>query len=989
MTPQLAAELRSSQTGGAPLGAAVRKDMEPRFRADFSGVRIHTDARAGALSRKVRARAFTTGHHIFFAPGQYNPGSPAGRELLAHELVHTIQQGAAPQQRKPVVQRSQDPTVSQRTPVHIQRLGLSDALDYFADKANVIPGFRMFTIVLGVNPINMSSVARSAANILRALIELLPMGGLITQALDSSGIFDQAGAFVEEQIASLGLVGSSIKQAVTDFLDSLSWSDIFDLGGVWERAKSIFTTPIRRIIDFATGLVSGIVELVKDAILMPIAHLAEGTEGWNLLKAVLGRDPITGDAYPRTAENLIGPFMKLIGQDEIWENMKKANAIPRAFAWFQGALSGLMSFVSQIPDLFVSAFTSLELIDIVLIPRAFAKVAGVFGGFLGQFFSWAGSTIFNLLEIIFDVVSPGAFGYVKKTGAALKSILQNPLPFVGNLVKAAKLGFQNFAGRFLTHLKNGLINWLTEAMTGVYIPKALTLLEFGKFALSVLGISWTNIRAKLVKALGPSGETIMKVLEAGFDIVKALITGGPAAAWEVIKEKLNDLKDSIVSGITSMVVEVVVTKAIPKLIAMFIPGAGFISAILSIYDTIMVFVQKISQIIQVVRGFIDSIVAIASGAIGAAAARVEGILANLLSLAIAFLAGFAGLGKVADKVLGIVKKIQAKVDKAIDAAIAWIVGKAKAFVGKVKSAAKALFNWASAKSGFSDDDGQGHTVFVKAGSGAPKLTIATEPMAAERFLDFYLGKRGKDFEKNNKDKISAVRTAITAADGVISQIDAAIKAGKDEAALAPLQQQLLQKNVAVSSALSQLIGSDASFVKAKEKYLLEGLTGTYGSIPKPTGDDMTADHQPQAAVLEAAATFDYFSDTGELVKRAAGRAHAGYAINLHVIRHKAGATYGSKGKATKTAFLNRVKPLVQGKKAADQRRIVVGEIRADLKRDVKSMKSVAAPSSGFWTDMDKLGLKKDQKKDLITEVSGRLLAGEAQMENQDLDSLAG
>ncbi|MFM8360379.1 MAG: hypothetical protein ACKOET_17660, partial [Verrucomicrobiota bacterium] len=381
-----------------------------------------------------------------------------------------------------------------------------------------------------------------------------------------------------------------------------------------------------------------------DAILLPIAHLAEGTEGWNLLKAVLGRDPITGDAYPRTAETLIGPFMKLIGQDEIWENMQKANAIPRAFAWFQGALSGLMGFVSQIPDLFVSAFTSLELIDIVLIPRAFAKVAGVFGGFLGQFVSWAGSTLFNLLEIIFDVVSPGAFAYVKKTGAALRSILQNPLPFVGNLVKAAKLGFQNFAGRFLTHLKKGLINWLTGAMTGVYIPKALSLLEFGKFALSVLGISWANIRAKLVKAFGPSGELIVKGLETAFDIVVALVTGGPAAAWNIIKDKLSTLKDTIVSGITTMVDEIVVTKAIPKLIAMFIPGAGFISAILSIYDTIMVFVQKISQIIQVVRGFIDSIVAIASGAIGAAAARVEGILSNLLSLAIAFLAGFAGLG---------------------------------------------------------------------------------------------------------------------------------------------------------------------------------------------------------------------------------------------------------------------------------------------------------------------------------------------------------
>jgi hypothetical protein len=127
----------------------------------------------------------------------------------------------------------------------------------------------------------------------------------------------------------------------------------------------------------------------------------------------------------------------------------------------------------------------------------------------------------------------------------------------------------------------------------------------------------------------------------------------------------------------------VVTKAIPKLISMFIPGAGFISAILSIYDTIMVFVNKIKKIIQVVMAFIDSIVAIAGGAIGAAASRVESILAGLLSLAISFLAGFVGLGRVSDKIMGVISKVRAVVDKALDTAINFIVGKAKALFARL------------------------------------------------------------------------------------------------------------------------------------------------------------------------------------------------------------------------------------------------------------------------------------------------------------------
>jgi DNA uptake protein ComE-like DNA-binding protein len=377
---------------------------------------------------------------------------------------------------------------------------------------------------------------------------------------------------------------------------------------------------------------------------------------------------------------------------------------------------------------------------------------GVFGGFLGKFISWAGGTIWNLLEIIFDVVSPGAFSYVKKTGAALKSILKNPLPFVGNLVKAAKLGFQNFADKFGTHLKAGLIDWLTGSLSGVYIPKALSLPELGKFAMSVLGITWAQIRGKIVKALGPSGETIMKGLETGFDIVVALVTGGPAAAWELIKEKLTELKDQVVSGIVGFVTDTVIKKAVPKLIAMFIPGAGFISAIISIYDTIMVFVEKISKIIQVVKGFIDSIVAIAGGAIGAAAGKVESILAGLLSLAISFLAGFVGLGKVADKIMEVINKVRDKVDKALDAAIAWIVDKAKKLFAKAKTGVQALFKWWKSKQQFKGGDAKSHTLLFTGEGSAAVLKVRSVEAPYSVFLQ--RAKVGTD-----PDRIKALKAA--------------------------------------------------------------------------------------------------------------------------------------------------------------------------------------------------------------------------------------
>lgn len=670
--------IHRKMTGGQALGNDVRGFMEPRFGADFGNVRVHHDGEAAGLNNRLGAKAFTYQNHIFFSRGQFQPGTSDGKQLLAHELTHTIQQGHAVQRSPEAAPVSAAPA----TPT-VQRFGIQDALDKFADWAYAIPGYRLLTLVIGFNPINMRSADRSAANILRGLIELMPGGSLITQALDNHGVINKAATWVEAKLKQLGDIGAGLKQALDDFLDSLSWTDIFDLGGVWERAKRIFTEPIARLIDFAVSTAVELLKMIKDAILKPLAAMAQGTRGYDLLCVLLGADPITGEAKPPTADNLLGGFMKLIGQEEIWENIKKGNAIARAFAWFNTALSGLMGIVRSIPTRIIETLTSLTITDVLTVVGAFGKIASCFISIATDFISWGLGTIWDLLKIIFDVVKPGLMGYIMKTGAALKSILKNPMPFLGNLVRAAKLGFSNFADNFGTHLKAGLIDWLTGSLQGVYIPKAATLPELGKMAMSVLGITWAQIRGKIVTALGPNGERIMQGLELAFDVVKALVTGGVAAVWELIKEKLSDLKDQVISGIVSFVTDTIIKKAIPKLIGMFIPGAGFIPAIISIYDTVMVFVQKLTKIIQVVTAFIDSIVTIAAGNIGGAAKRVESILAGLLSLSISFLAGFLGLSKVTDKIMEVVQKVRGKVDAAIGAAVNWVVGKAKSLFARL------------------------------------------------------------------------------------------------------------------------------------------------------------------------------------------------------------------------------------------------------------------------------------------------------------------
>ncbi len=87
--------LSTSKGRGSPLPGDTKAFMESRFGADFSGVRIHTGNEAQQLSSSINAQAFAHGNDIYFNAGKYSPASSRGGTLLAHELTHTIQQGAS------------------------------------------------------------------------------------------------------------------------------------------------------------------------------------------------------------------------------------------------------------------------------------------------------------------------------------------------------------------------------------------------------------------------------------------------------------------------------------------------------------------------------------------------------------------------------------------------------------------------------------------------------------------------------------------------------------------------------------------------------------------------------------------------------------------------------------------------------------------------------------------------------------------------------
>lgn len=127
--------LSDSTGGGEPIPHKTRSEMETGFGADFSDVRIHRDTPAQAIARDLNAQAFTSGKNIYFNSGRYNPDSPGGKRLLAHELTHTIQQQPGRKNNDTQIRaRLNDSTV-------IQKQGTSTAENLTAEQAgDTAPG---------------------------------------------------------------------------------------------------------------------------------------------------------------------------------------------------------------------------------------------------------------------------------------------------------------------------------------------------------------------------------------------------------------------------------------------------------------------------------------------------------------------------------------------------------------------------------------------------------------------------------------------------------------------------------------------------------------------------------------------------------------------------------------------------------------------------------------------------------------------------------
>ncbi|MCP3902777.1 MAG: DUF4157 domain-containing protein [Planctomycetes bacterium] len=457
------------------------------------------------------------------------------------------------------------------------------------------------------------------------------------------------------------------------------------------------------VVEGVKGALKSVADLgaaAKAKILGTLAGWAKDVPGYPLLTVILGRDPISDRPVPRNAINLIGGLVSLVpGGSALFENLKQSGAVDRAATWFEKQIVTLNLGWSTIKGLFRRAWDALGISDILDPPGAWRKIKAIFLPPLVRLKNFAVATAGKLLEFVFEgamsLAGPLAtqvLGVLRKAGTVLGRIFGDPIGFVKNLVRAVAQGFQQFATNILTHLKKGLLGWLFGALSnaGLTLPEKFDLKGILSIVLQVLGLTYANLRKKLVRVIG---EKRVAIIEKSVQFVVLIATQGLAAAWRKLLEYVGSLKDMVIGAIRDWVVTKIVQSAITKLISMFNPAGAIIQAIIAIYNTIMFFVERIKQLIALANSVFDSIGAIALGKLKAAADLVEATMSRTLPVIISFLARLIGLGGISAKIKAIIKKIQAKVDKALTKVINYIVAKAKALFGKIKKGAAAALQW--------------------------------------------------------------------------------------------------------------------------------------------------------------------------------------------------------------------------------------------------------------------------------------------------------
>ena len=204
-------------------------------------------------------------------------------------------------------------------------------------------------------------------------------------------------------------------------------------------------------------------------------------------------------------------------------------------------------------------------------------------------------------------------GLLAKAAGAFTKILAGPLEFISSFMGAVKQGFMNFASNILEHLKKGLMGWLFGALAeaGIEIPSEFSFMGILKLVLSILGLTWASIKARIAR-VAPWAAKAIDFIESKVEVFVVLATQGVAGLWKWIKDKLGDLKDMILTPIKDFVVTKIVTAGIQWVLGMLNPAGALIKIVQALMSVVQWIMERGASLMDLVSTVIDAVSDIAA-----------------------------------------------------------------------------------------------------------------------------------------------------------------------------------------------------------------------------------------------------------------------------------------------------------------------------------------------------------------------------------------
>ncbi|GAB3164151.1 hypothetical protein GCM10027258_85390 [Amycolatopsis stemonae] len=275
-------------------------------------------------------------------------------------------------------------------------------------------------------------------------------------------------------------------------------------------------------------------------------------------------------------------------------------------------------------------------------------------------------------------LGPMLLGVLAKAVSAIGAILKDPVGFLGNLVTGVGGGLKLFIRNAGKHLEQGVLAWLlgTAATAGLQLPTTFDIAGILVMIATLLGISWPNIRSRLVRKVP---EKAVTAAEAALPVLVEVKRRGVPGVVDDVKARVGDLKKTLIDDLVSYLLPTIVIAGITWILSLFNPASAFIRACKLIIDIIRFVVLNTRQIVDFVNAVLDAVLAIARGGTGGVPALVERALARAVPVLIGALAALLGIGGIAGKVREIFQKLSRPVNRAID----WVVDKIAGLVKKL------------------------------------------------------------------------------------------------------------------------------------------------------------------------------------------------------------------------------------------------------------------------------------------------------------------